>query len=102
MAVKRATKTKKKAVAGHVKTREGNVRNPATGFGGSRGTSFKGDWLRLAEAVGGVRILAELLGTSYPTLYRWAVRGDEVPKMARQMIGIVAASKNLPNPAITG
>ncbi len=97
---KRKTKTAK--ATGHVTTREGNVRNPETGFGGSRGTAFKGDWLRLAEAVGGVQALATVLGTSYPTLYRWAVKGEEVPQMAKQMLGIIAAQKNLPNPAITG
>ncbi len=98
---KRKTKSAKSSSPEHVKTREGNIRNPATGFGGSRGTTFAGNWLRLAEAVGGVNALAAALGTSYPTLYRWAVKGDVVPPMARQMLGIIAAQKNLPNPSIT-
>ncbi len=98
---KRKTKSAKSSSPDHVKTREGNIRNPVTGFGGSRGTVFTGDWLRLAEAVGGVNALATALGTTYPTLYRWAVKGDPVPPMARQMLGIIAGQKNLPNPAVS-
>ncbi len=98
MPPKRATKTPKSA--GLAVTREGKVRNPETGFGGSRGTSFEGDWLKLAQAVGGVNELAKLLGVSYPTLYRWAVKGGAVPGPARIVLGMIAASKNMRNPAV--
>lgn len=76
------------------------MRNPETGFGGPRGTSFKGNWLKLAEAVGGVNALAQLLGISYPTLYRWAVKRGKIPGIARQVLGMVAGQRGLPNPAV--
>lgn len=95
------TKKSAKAAPGFVKTREGNTRNPETGFGGSRGTALEGDWLNVAMAVGGVQALADALGVSYPTLYRWAVKGEAVNNSAKIILGMICAQRNLPNPAVS-
>ncbi len=62
---------------------------------GRAGTKFEGDWLVLAKAYGGVEALAKMVGVSYSTLNRWAVRGDPVPKPSRRLLMMLAAEKNL-------
>lgn len=65
---------------------------------GRAGTVFKGDWLLLAEACGGVEALADRVGVHYTTLYRWAVQGGVVPTPARVVITGLAHACNLPAP----
>lgn len=63
---------------------------------GNRGTAFTGEWLKLAEAYGGVSALAEAVGVSYSTLHRWAVKGDPVPAPSRRVLALLAEAKGLP------
>lgn len=80
----------------------GPQRNPATGFGGPRGTSMRGAWLALAEAEGGVHALAKALGITPNTLYRWSVKGAEVLPTAKILIAMLAEKHKLPSPVIAG
>lgn len=52
--------------------------------------AFEGEWLALANAAGGVQALSVLLGVSYPTLYRWAVKGDPMSKADRFLVQSIA------------
>lgn len=65
---------------------------------GARRTLFEGAWFDLAKAYGGVEQLATMIGVSYSTLHRWAVRGDPVPKTSRMVIGMLCAQRNLKLP----
>lgn len=92
----------KKAAA--PKTRGGKVtpklqRKAAHGVHGNRGTVWPESWRRLAEAYGGNVALAEEIGVSYQTVYRWAALGDVVPPAHATLVGFLAAAKGLPNPA---
>lgn len=81
------------------KKKEALYKDPTVGtYGtfGRRGTAFKGEWLKLAEAYGGVQALADAVGVSYSTLHRWAVRGDPVPAPSRRVLAMLAAEKGLP------
>lgn len=81
----------------------GLFKNPDAGgkYGefGRRGTAFEGDWLKLAQAFGGVNALADAVGVSYVTLYRWAVKGDPVPNTQWRFLAMLAVQKGLPPPA---
>lgn len=74
------------------------ARKAAYGTFGNRGTSFPEAWRPLAEAYGGVGGLAEEVGVSPGTLYRWAVNGDPVPPSRAKLVGLLAAVKGVKNP----
>lgn len=55
-----------------------------------------GEWLALAKAYGGVAALAEVVGVSYSTLHRWALKGARIPAPARRVLAHLAEQKGLP------
>jgi hypothetical protein len=65
---------------------------------GRRGTALEGAWFAMAEHFGGVAALADVLGVSPTTIYRWGVQGATVPGPASKVIAILCAQNGLRNP----
>lgn len=75
-------------------------RKAAYGVHGNRGSIWPPAWAALAEVYGGNVALAEAIGVTYQTAYRWAALGAGVPAAMVKLIGMMAAQHGLPNPAI--
>jgi hypothetical protein len=68
------------------------------GVHGNRGTVWSPEWERLASAYGGNGTFADQVGVSYNTVYRWAVKGDPVPRPMIILIRLLAEAKGLKSP----
>jgi hypothetical protein len=63
----------------------------------SRKTSLEGAWLQLAESAGGVGKLAEALGVSQSSIYRWGM-GQPLKTLARTAVQRYAKRRRLADP----
>lgn len=64
---------------------------------GRAGTTLPEDWKRMAEAAGGVKNLADRLGVSQSTLWRWA-NGAVVTDNLQTIVALAARFLGVPVP----
>ena len=64
----------------------------------ARSEEWPRDWKKFVEAFGGPVPTADELGIHYQTLWRWGIRGDDPPEMARKFIRMLAAQKGVSSP----
>jgi transposase-like protein len=65
----------------------------------SRNTVFTGAWRKLVEARGGVAKLAEELGVSPSTLWKW-YRGYPMSRANKRYVHEYASRRGLPDPTV--
>ncbi len=65
----------------------------------SRSEEWPKEWADLAERYGGPRRFAEeVIGISYQSLWRYALRGDAVPAVVGNFVRVLAATQSLKSP----
>jgi hypothetical protein len=65
----------------------------------ARSEEWSKEWTALTARYGGPRHFAEeTLGISYQSLWRYAVRGDDVPAVVANFIRLLAAMQSLKSP----